>query len=221
MITQTNESLRSVTLEVIDNYRKTAKYTTQALLATSIRGFRMVDAALIDYAGKIGETVKGTFDSTKEKIVAATDIADEAIGKLGRTVKNKLATTQEAIVSAADKADTTVNKMFEDASTRVARFPSRKSLFSGFLKSSSAKSVETITIPGAKILRFVSGKLADGAEQLSLQLAGTVKKSAPVRKAASKIVTKARQRKSSVISAKAKVITTKAKTRAKAVSATA
>ncbi len=221
MITKTNESLRSVTLEVIDNYRKTAKYTTQALLATSIRGFRMVDEALIDYEGKVGETAKGTFDFTKEKIVAVTDIADEAIGKLGSTVKNKLATTQEAIVSAADKADTTVNKMFEDASTRVARFPSRKSLFSGFLKSSSAKSVETISIPGAKILRFVSGKFADGAEQLSLQLAGTVKKSVPVRKAASKVVTKARPRKASVISAKAKVITTKAKTRAKTVSARA
>ncbi len=215
MITQTNESLRAVTLEVIDNYRKAAKYTTQALLATSIRGFRMVDAALVDYEGKVGETVKGTFDFTKEKIFAATDIADEAIGKLGSKVKSRLATTQEAIVSAADKADTAVNKLFEGASTRVARFPaSKKGAFSNLLKSNSAKSVETISIPGVKVLRFVSGKLADGAEQLSLQLAGTVKKSPPVRKAASKIVTKARPRKTSVISAKAK-------SRAKTVSARA
>jgi hypothetical protein len=197
MITQTNDSLRSVTLEVIDNYRRAAKYTTQALLATSIRGFRMVDDALIDYEGKVGEAVKGTFDITKEKIIAVTDIADEAIGKLGSSVKSRLATTQEAIVSAADKADTTVNKLFEGASTRVAKFPARKGAFSGLLKSNSAKSVETISIPGVKILRFVSGKLADGAEQLSVQLAGTAKKSTPVRRAVKKTVTKARARRTS------------------------
>jgi hypothetical protein len=215
MITQTNESLRSVTLQVIDNYRKAAKYTTQALLATSMRGFRMVDAALIDYDGKVGEAVKGSFDITKEKIIAATDIADEVIGKLGSSAKSRLATTQEAIVNAADKADTRVNNLFEDASMRVARFPSRNGAFSGFLKSNSAKSVETISIPGAKILRFVSGRLADGAERLSLQLVGTAKKPASVRGTASKT----RARKASIISTKAKVTTSRAKPKAKAISA--
>jgi hypothetical protein len=197
MITQTNETLRSVTLEVIDNYRKAARYTSQALLATSIRGFRIVDEAVIDYEGKVGEAVKGSFAITKEKIIAATDFANEAIGKLGNTVQGRLATTQEALARAADKADTTVSQLFEDASIRVATFPNRNGAFSNLMKSNSAKSVETICIPGVKILRFISGKLADGAEQLSPQLVGTSRKSSPVRKVAKKTVAKIRARKSS------------------------
>jgi hypothetical protein len=186
MTTQT-ESLRSLTLEVISNYRKTAKFATQALRSGSTRSISKVDSALTKYEGKFGETVKSTLDVTQEKIVAATDKADEALGKIGNTVKSTLSNTQDAIVTATDMADSAVDKFLGDATKRIAKFPPKTGKLAGFLKKDVVKSVESFGIPGAKLVRFVSSKLADGAEQLSIQVAGNKKKAAPARK----VVTKA------------------------------
>ncbi len=185
MTTQT-ESLRSLTLEVINNYRKTAKYATQALRTSSTRGINTVDSALTKYEGKFGEAVKSTLDVTQEKIVVATDKADEALGKLGNSVKSTLSNTQDAIVTVTDMADTAVDKFLGDASKRVAKFPPKTGKIAGFMKYDVIKSVESFSIPGAKLVRFVSSKLADGAEQLSIQVAGNKKKVVPARKVVAK-----------------------------------
>ena len=200
MTTQT-ETLRSLTLEAIDNYRKTAKFATQALRSTSTFGFSKVDLALSKFEGKFGETIKGTLDVTQEKIVGVTDKADEAFGKIGSSVKSTLSSTQDAINIATGKADSAVDKVLGDAAKRIARFPSKTGKIAGLLNKDAVKKVESFGLPGAKLLCFVSAKLADGAEKLSVQVAGAKKKSAPVRKTVAKVVkvakkTKARVRKS-------------------------
>lgn len=189
MITQT-ESIRSLTLEVIDNYRKTAKFATQALRSTSTRSIGRVDSTLSKYEGKFGETVKNTLDVTQEKIVAATDRADEALGKLGSSVKSTLSNTQDAIVTVTGKADTAVDKVLGIASRRIAKFPPKTGKLASLLNNDTVKTVESFGLPGAKFLRFVSAKLADGAEKLSIQVAVAKKKAAPARKKVSKVVSK-------------------------------
>jgi hypothetical protein len=188
------ESLRSLTLDVISNYRKTAKYASQALRAGSTRSIGKVDSALSKYEGKFGETVKSTLDVTQEKIVAATNKADEALGKLGDSVKSSLANTQDAITTVTDKADTAVDKLLNTATKGIAKFPPKTGKFASLLKNDAVKSAESFGIPGVKFLRFVSAKLADGAEQLSIQATGAKKKAAPAKKAAlvRKVVSKAK-----------------------------
>lgn len=172
----TAETLRSVALETLDNYRRTAKFAVNALRLGSANGIALVDATvgnlIAGYEGNVSQRLKDSIDGAQERINAAADMADETVGKLGGRMRTTLTGAQKRIASATKKADGTVDKLLSGASRRLAKFPGRGTPISKLLDNNVVASVESLGMPGVRLLRAVSSTLADGAEKLSTKAAG-------------------------------------------------
>ncbi len=194
------EVLRSLTLEVIDNYRKAAKSSVEAFRSGSSRGFDKVestiDSLLNSYEGTIGKAVKNTATVTKKQADAASEFADTTADMVGSTVKSALTTTQSKLESASNNAEKNVDKLVTSATKRLAKFPAKGSKLANLLQSKAVKTIDQFGfgVPTAKVLQYVSTVVADGAEQLAGKVALAPKKVAPVRKTARKVAVKTRAR---------------------------
>ncbi len=183
--TPKTETLRSVTLDVINNYQRTAKSASASARAGGTKGIAKVDSAvgeLLKYNGKISKKVKSSLETAHKKVTAAADKADKATGSLGKKVKSALNSTRDKVVKATNKADGTVDKLLSRASKKVAQFPSKGTRMSKLLDNNIVASVEPLGIRSAKLLRYVSAKVADGAEKISGKVGGA-RKPAPIKKA--------------------------------------
>lgn len=188
----THETLRSVALDVIDNYRRTAKSAADVWRQGSAKNMERIDSTLDDllkYEGKISKKLKSSLETATEKLVSATETYDEGAGKLEKKIKSTLTSTQKKFVSATDKADSAVDKLLAGTSKKLAKIPAEDTQLSKLLNSKVATSIEPLGIKGAKLLRYVSSTLADGAEKVSHKLGGT-KKPAKVAKKATVAVKK-------------------------------
>ena len=159
-----SESIRSVALDVIDNYQRAAKSATASIREGSAKGIAKVDKAvgeLVKYEGKISKKVKSSLDKTQSKLADVADAADEAAGKLGRKAKSALGDARETVVKVANKADSAVDKLVTKASKKVSGFATRGSRAAKILDNNVVAKVEPLGVKGAKLLRSVTGKLAD------------------------------------------------------------
>jgi hypothetical protein len=178
----TTDTLRSVALDVIDNYRRTAKFTADALRHGSIRGISRVNSAvggmISDYEGKVSKKVKRSIDGAQKRFTRAADRADRTVDRVGNKVKTTLHGTERRIVDATHKVDGAVEKLLNGASRKLAKFPAKNTRLSKLMDNKAISSVEPLGIPGAKFLRFVSSALADSAEELATKVAGAKKPAA-------------------------------------------
>lgn len=184
--TPKTETLRSVTLDVINNYQRTAKSASASARAGGAKGIAKVDSAvgeLLKYNGKVSKKVKSTLETAHKKVSAAADLADKTTGKLGKKVQSALNTTREKAVKATNKADDAVDTLLSHASKKVAGFPGKGTRVSRLMDNNIVASVEPLGIRSAKLLRYVSAKVADGAEKISNKVGGA-RKPAPVKKTA-------------------------------------
>jgi hypothetical protein len=183
----TTETLRSVALDVIDNYRRTAKFTADALRQGSSKGISKVNSAvggmIADYEGKVSKKVKRSIDGAHRRFTSVTDKADQTVERMGDKVKATLHGTERKIVDVTHKADGAVDKLLNGASRKLAKFPSKGTRLSKLMDNKVISSVEPLGIPGAKLLRFVSSTLADSAEKLATKVAGPKKPAGAKRKA--------------------------------------
>jgi hypothetical protein len=178
------ETLRSVTLDVIGNYQRTARSAAASARAGGTKGMAKVDSAidsLVDYEGKISKTVKNSLATAQKKVTVAADKADKTTGSLGKKAKSALNSTRDKVVKATNKADDAVEKLLSRASKKIAQFPSKGTRMSKFLDNNIVASVEPLGVRGAKLLRSLSATLAEGAEKISAKV-GDAKKSATVKK---------------------------------------
>lgn len=188
------ETLRSLTLEIIDNYRKAAKSSVEAFRAGSSRGFNKVDSTidklLTSYEGSIGKAVKNTLDVTKKQADVATEFADTTVDLVGSTVKSALVSTQEKIDHASDSAEKNVDKLVSTASKRLAKFPPKTGKVAELLQNKAVKKVDEFGfgVPTAKVFQYISSAVAEGAEQLANKVAVAPKKQPAARKPAPKKV---------------------------------
>lgn len=183
------ESIRTVALDVIDNYQRAAKSATASVRAGSAKSIAKVDSTvgeLLKYEGKISKKVKNSLGETQDKLVSATEAADQAAGKLTKKVKGKLVDAREKVAKATTKADTAVDKLVTKAAKKVSGFAGKGTRLGKLLDNNVVATVEPLGIKGAKVLRYVSSTLADGVEKLSNKIgAKEVKKATPaVKKAA-------------------------------------
>ena len=80
------ETLRSVTLDVISNYQRTAKSASASARAGGTKGIAKVDSTvddLVKYEGKISKKVKSSLATAQKKVSAAADKADKTT-EIGR-----------------------------------------------------------------------------------------------------------------------------------------
>lgn len=177
-----DETLRSVVLEIIGDYQRAVNYVYEALRTGSVQGIDKVDSTvgkfLKKYEGYEGEISK----KFKNSIEKAIDNAGENKGKLEKKIKSNLADTKERVIKATDKVDDAVDKLFGDTAKKVEKFPPKGSRISKLMDNKIVASIEPLGLTGAKGLRYVSAKMADGAEKLSNKV-GSSKKVAPVKKA--------------------------------------
>ena len=198
-MSSTQETLRSLSLEIIDNYRKAAKSSVEAFRAGSSAGFGKVDTTietlLGQYESKVGKAMKGTLSATQKQFDAATEFADTTVDMVGSTVKSALVSTQEKLASASTAAEKNVDKLVGTATKRLAKFPAKGGKLSGLLQSKAAKTIDQFGfgVPTAKVLQYVSAAVADGAEQLASKVAAP-KKAPAARKTVRKVVAKTRSR---------------------------
>ena len=186
MATKTSkpETLRSVALDVINNYQRAAKSATASVRSGSSKGIAKVDSTvgeLLRYEGKISKKLKSSLETAQGKIVSAADIADEATSKLGKKVKGTLTDTRAKVAKATGKAEDAVDKLFSGVSKKVAEYRPN-SRVSKLLENDVIESVKPLGIKGAKLIRYATATLADGAEKISGKIGGS-KKAAPVKKA--------------------------------------
>jgi hypothetical protein len=176
------DTLRSVALDVIDNYRRTAKFTADALRHGSIKGISKVNSAVggmvSDYEGKVSRKVKRSIDGAQKRFTSVADRADRTVERVGNKVKTTLRGTERRIVDATHKADGAVEKLLNGASRKLAKFPAKNTRVSKLLDNKAISSVEPLGIPGAKFLRFMSSTLADSAEKLATTIVGAKKPAA-------------------------------------------
>ena len=178
------ETLRSVTLDVISNYQRTAKSASASARAGGTKGIAKVDSTvddLVKFGGKISKKVNSSLETAQKKVTAAANLVDKTTGNLGKKVKSALNSTREKVVKATNKADDAVDKLLSRASKKVAQFPSKGTRMSKLLDNRIVASVEPLGVRGAKLLRSVSATLAEGAEKISGKV-GVAKKSATVKK---------------------------------------
>lgn len=178
------ETLRSVTLDVISNYQRTAKSASASARAGGTKGIAKVDSTvddLVKYGGKISKKVKSSLETAQKKVAAAADKADKTTGNLGKKVKSALNSTRDKVVKATNKADDAVDKLLSRASKKVAQFPSKGTRMSKLLGHNIVASVEPLGVRGAKLFRSISATVAEGAEKISGKVGG-IKKSASVKK---------------------------------------
>ena len=183
--TPKTETLRSVTLDVINNYQRTAKSASASARAGGSKGIAKVDSTvgdLLKYEGKISKKLKSSLATAHKKVTAAAHKADKTTGNLGEKVKSALNRTHDKVVKATNKADGAVDKLLGRAAKKVAQFPSKGTRMSKLLDNNIVASVEPLGIRSARLLRYVSAKLADGAENISGKVGGT-RKPAPIKKA--------------------------------------
>ena len=178
----TTDTLRSVALDVIDNYRRTAKFTADAFRHGSSRGISRVNSAvggmISDYEGKVSKKVKRSIDGVQKRFTRAADRADRTLERVGNKVRTALHGTERRIVDATHKADGAVEKLLNGASRKLAKFPAKNTRLSKLMDNKAIASVEPLGIPGAKLLRFVSSAVADSAEKLATKAAGAKKPAA-------------------------------------------
>jgi len=174
----TTDTLRSVALDVIDNYRRTAKFTADAFRHGSSRGISRVSSAvggmISDYEGKVSKKVKRSIDDVQKRFTRA----DRTLERMGNKVKTALHGTERRIMDATHKADGAVEKLLNGASRKLAKFPAKNTRLSKLMDNKAIASVEPLGIPGAKLLRFVSSAVADSAEKLATKAAGAKKPAA-------------------------------------------
>lgn len=175
-----DETLRSVVLEIISDYQRAANYVYEALRTGSVQGIDKVDSAMgkflkkyEGYEGKIGKKLKNSLEK-------AIDNAGSNTEKLEKKIKSSLSDTKERVIKVADKADTAIDNLFSETAKKVENFPPKK--LSKLMDSKVVSSIEPLGLTGAKGLRYVADKMVNGAEKLSNKV-GNSKKVSPVKKA--------------------------------------
>ena len=193
------EVIRSLTLDTIDNYRKAANCSVNAIRFGSSRSLSKVDAGidslLSGYQGKLGKIVMNTLKVTQKQADTATKFVDTTVETVGTTVKDVLVATQGKIELASDMVEKNVNTLAGNASRRLAKFPAKGSKLANLLQKNAVKTIDQFGfgVPTANVMRFVSEAVADGAEQLVAKVAVASKKTAIARKTV-KAVAKTRGR---------------------------
>ncbi len=164
------ETIRSVALDVIGNYQRAAKSANATLREGGIQGIAKVDEAiggLAKYEGNVTQQVKDALGTAGEKLASTADRTSGTAKRLRKTVKNALAGAQDAVVKVSNTADGAVDKVFDGAAKTVARIPEPNERVAEILKKTGVEAVEPLGLKGAKLLRYVSGAVANGAEKLS------------------------------------------------------
>ncbi len=164
------ETIRSVALDVIGNYQRAAKSANATLREGGIQGIAKVDEAiggLAKYEGNVTQQVKDALGTAGEKLASTADFTSGTAKRLRKTVKNALAGAQDAVVKVSNTADGAVDKVFDGAAKTVARIPEPNERVAEILKKTGVEAVEPLGLEGAKLLRYVSGAVANGAEKLS------------------------------------------------------
>jgi hypothetical protein len=173
----TTETLRAVALNVIDDYRRTAKLASSAFRQGSIKGLTKIDstvgALLENYEGLVAKNLKKSIRSAQQRLTTVSDKADESVVRLGTLVKDGIHGTQKRVLGAAHRSESVVDMMLSGASRQIAKFPPKDTFIARLLGNSVATSVEPIGLSGARVLRFASSKIARGAEKLTNNVAGT------------------------------------------------
>ncbi|HME86182.1 MAG TPA: hypothetical protein VKG91_16955 [Roseiarcus sp.] len=169
--TPNTETLRSVALDVIGDYQRAAKSANATLREGGVQGIAKVDKAidgLAKYESQVTQQVKDALETAGEKMASATDLTSGAAAtRLRKTVKSALAGAQDAVVKVSNTADGAVDTVFDGAAKTLARIPEPNERVSEILKRTGVEAVEPLGLEGAKLLRYVSGAVADGAEKIS------------------------------------------------------
>ena len=198
-MTASQEVLRSLTIETINNYRKAANCSVNAIRFGSSRSLRKVDAGidslLSGYQGKLGKTFKNNLKVAQKQVDSAIKFVDTTVETVGTSVKSALVATQERIELASNAAENNVNKLADTAAKRLTKFPAKGGRLATLLQNDAVKTIDQFGfgIPTANVMRFVSEAVADGAEQIAAKIAVAPKKAA-ARKVVRKVIAKTRAR---------------------------
>lgn len=186
-----NQTLNSVTLQTLDNYRTAA---TRATLAYRLGGQRLLSAINNMLA-------KSVYPRTAHIAPRATVRMDEMRGGIS-----------EVLVKGIDQIADRTAKAIESGSNAVVAQVNRVSEFAAGIHNpivvNGLQSAARLTLPGAQVAQAVSSKVAQGAHALA-DAAGARPVRNTVRKSAARV-----KRKAAPVVRKAKVVARKAAKRA-------
>jgi hypothetical protein len=173
----TSETLRSISLDILGNYRRTAKSASETFRSSSARGFAQlnerVTALISSCEALLNGAAKRSVDRVQERATAVLESAADGVGHFGKNVMGSLGGTQHRMLSSANKADRMFDKILSNASRRLARRPAKNSRVGKLLHSDLALRAGNLGIGSARLVRRISAVVADGTERLSMQVAGS------------------------------------------------
>lgn len=159
----TVQTLSSVTLETIENYRNAAMYAVDAYRAGSLR---LIDA------------VNGGFDNVYSRTGKVAPQWTKTASQLRGDLSDVIVKGVDEVVARSDKAIEASSEAAVVGVTKVAKFTAG---IDNAIVVGGIEAAARLSLPGAQVARSVSAKVAEGADALARAAAG---KKAVVRKAA-------------------------------------
>jgi hypothetical protein len=159
----TVQTLSSVTLETIENYRNAAMYAVDAYRAGSLRLIDAVNSGIDTVYSRTGKVAP---QLTKTAAQLRGDLSDVIVKGVDEVVSR----SDKMIEASSDAAVTGV--------TKVAKFASG---IDNAIVVNGLEAAVRLSMPGAQVARTVSAKVAEGADALARAAGG---KKGAVRKAA-------------------------------------
>ena len=196
----TVQTLSSVTLETIENYRQAATLAVDAYRAGSLRLIGAVNGGIDSVYSRTGKVAPQLTKTVAQLRGDLSDIIVKGVGEVAsRTDKVIEASSETAVVGV----------------TKVAKFSAR---IDNPIVANGLEAAVRLSLPGAQVARTVSAKVAVGADVLARVAAG--KKVAVAKKPAVRAKAAAAKRKVARKVASAKTAVRKAAAPRKAVAAT-
>lgn len=155
----TIQTLSSVTLETIENYRNAAMFTVDAYRAGSLR---LIDVVNNGIDNVYSRTEKVAPQLTKTVAQFRGDLSDIIVKGVGEVASR----TDKVIEASSDSAVVGV--------TKVAKFTAG---IDNMIVVNGLEAAVRLSMPGAQVARTVSAKVAEGADALA-RVAGGKKKAA-------------------------------------------
>jgi len=182
------QTLNSVTLETLKNYRTAA---TQAVVAYKLGSHRLVKVVN-------GALANSVYPRTAKLAPRATVRLDEVRGNISEVVTKGIDGIADRTVKAIESSSTTAAAQL----TKVSKFAAG---IHNPIIANGLQSAARLTMPGANVALLVSGKVAEGANALA-DAAGARPLRKAVRKSAADV-----KRRAAPVARKAKAVAKKAR----------
>lgn len=150
----TVQTLSSVTLETIENYRNAAMFAVDAYRAGSLRLIDVVNSGIDNVYSRTGKVAPQLTKSVAQFRGDLSDIIVKGVGEVAARSDKVIEVSSETAVAGV---------------TKVAKFTAG---IDNPVVTNGLEAAVRISLPGAQVVRTVSAKLAEGADALARVAAG-------------------------------------------------